>query len=92
MLDIKRVTWTLAIWSALTFVVCVAYGLVTPQSIHTPAFLEQILPGFRWLTAQGFAVGLLESFLYGVYGGVTFSAIYNRVYRHRTARAPDALG
>lgn len=92
MLDTKLVTWTLAIWSSLTFVICVVYGLVTPQSFHTPAFLDQILPGFRWLTAQGFAVGLLESFLYGVYGGLTFCAIYNRAYRHRAARASNALG
>lgn len=87
MLDTKQVTWTLAIWSVVTFVVCVVFGLVTPQSIHTAALLVQILPGFRWLTAQGFLIGLVESFLYGVYGGLTFCLISNLVHGHRAGRA-----
>ena len=33
MLDIKLVSWALGLWSAVTFVVCVIYGLVTPQSL-----------------------------------------------------------
>lgn len=41
-------------------------------------FLEQILPGFRWLTPAGFVIGLLESFLYGAYTGLLFTPIYNR--------------
>lgn len=83
MLDIKRVTWTAAIWCAVTFVVCVAYGVITPQGFHSATFLEQALPGFHWITAQGFAIGLVESFLYGVYGGLSFSCIYNLVHRGR---------
>ena len=90
MLDTKLVTWTLAIWSAVTFVVCVIYGVVTPQSFHTVALLEQVLPGFKWLTEQGFMIGLVESFLYGVFVGVTFCPIYNLV-RHVRARRPVTL-
>ena len=90
MLDTKLVTWTLAIWSAVTFVVCVIYGVITPQSFHTAALLEQVLPGFTWLTAQGFMIGLVESFLYGVFAGVTFCPIYNLV-RHVRARRPATL-
>ena len=86
MLDTRLVTWTLAIWSAVTFVVCVIYGAVTPQSFHTAALLEQVLPGFRWLTAPGFVIGLIESFLYGVFAGVTFCPIYNLVSRVRSGR------
>lgn len=65
MLQIKRVTWALALWCAGTFVVCVIYGLVTPQRFHTTALPEQLLPGFRWLTPHGFVIGFLESFVYG---------------------------
>ena len=35
MLNTKLVTWALGISAAITFVVCVIYGLVTPQSLHT---------------------------------------------------------
>jgi len=50
MLNIKVVSWALCLWSALTFVVCVFYGLATPEALHRHAFLEQVLPGFKWLT------------------------------------------
>ena len=85
MLDTKLVTWTLAIWCAVAFVVCVIFGAVTPQSVHTAALLEQVLPGFKWLTAQGFIIGLIESFLYGVFAGLTFAPIYNLLSRVRTS-------
>jgi hypothetical protein len=85
MLDTKLVTWTLAAWAGLAFVICVIYGLVAPESLHMTAFLEQILPGFRWLTWPGFAIGLVKSVLYGVFAGVTFCPIYN-LLRRRQAR------
>ena len=81
MLNIKVVTWSLAIWSTITFVLCVVYGMVTPASMHMTAFLEQILPGFVWLTWLGFFVGLLQSFLYGAYAGLVYVPIYNFLYR-----------
>ena len=81
MLNIKVVTWSLAIWSAFTFLFCVVYGIVTPASMHMTAFLEQILPGFVWLSWFGFFVGLLQSFLYGAYAGLVYVPIYNFLYR-----------
>lgn len=81
MLDIRVWTWSLALFSTLTFVVCVAYGLVVPEALHMSAFLEQVLPGFRWLTPVGFLVGLVESFLYGAYAGLVFTPIHNAFWR-----------
>jgi hypothetical protein len=49
-LNMKVVTWSLGIWAAFTFVFCVVYGLLTPSSMHMYALLEQVLPGFKWLT------------------------------------------
>ena len=77
MLNIKVVSWTLATTTAISFVVCVAYGLATPETLHMHAFLEQVLPGFKWLTLLGFVIGLIESFLYGVYAGMVYVPIYN---------------
>ena len=82
MLNIKTVTWSLAIWAAFTFVFCVIYGMVTPASMHMTAFLEQILPGFVWITWVGFFVGFLQSFLYGAYTDLVYVPIYNFLY-HR---------
>ncbi len=78
MLNIKVLTWSLASFASVNYLICVFYGLVVPESLHMTAFLEQIFPGFRWLTPAGFVIGLLESFLYGAYTGLLFTPIYNR--------------
>lgn len=81
MLNTKLVSWALGIWASITFVVCVIYGLVTPQSLQMSAFLEQILPAFKWLTWWGLLLGLVESFLYGAYAGLVFCPVYNWLHR-----------
>lgn len=81
MINIRLVSWALGISAAISFVVCVAYGLIVPESLHNRAFLEQVLPAFKWLTWWGFGLGLAESFLYGVYAGLVFCPIYNALYR-----------
>ncbi len=81
MLNMKVVSWSLGIWTAFTFVFCVAYGLATPESLHMHVFLEQVLPGFKWLSWNGFFVGLIESFLYGAYAGLLYVPVYNFLRR-----------
>jgi hypothetical protein len=77
MLNLKVVTWSLGVFGAITFLVCVLYGLVVPETLHMTNWLEAVLPGFKWLTLGGFVIGLIESFLYGVYVGLVFVPIYN---------------
>ena len=82
MLNIKIVSWSLGIFTAISFVLCVIYGLIVPQSLHAYQFLEAVLPAFKWLTLRwGFCLGLVESFLYGVYAGLVFVPIYNFIWR-----------
>ncbi len=88
MIDTKLLTWSLALFGAVTFLICVAYGLIVPASLHMPELLEQILPGFRWLTPTGLVIGLLESFLYGAYSGLLFSFIYNFLWRRSAGEGP----
>ena len=53
-----------------------------PQKLHGMSYvLESILPAFKWLTFSGFVLGLVESFLYGIYIGIVFVPIYNFVNR-----------
>jgi uncharacterized protein DUF5676 len=86
MLNIKVMTWSLGTFGAVSFVLCVLYGLVAPGALHMHEFLEAVLPGFRWLTLGGFALGLVESFLWGAYVGLVFTPIYN-FFRRRLAPA-----
>jgi hypothetical protein len=81
MLNIKVVSWSLGIFAAISFVLCVIYGLLVPPSLHMAPFLEVVLPAFKWLAFWGFRLGLIESFLYGAYVGLVFVPIYNFVAR-----------
>jgi hypothetical protein len=55
---------------------------VVPEGLHgMSAFLESALPAFKWLTLSGFLLGLVESFLYGIYTGVIFVPVYNFLNR-----------
>jgi len=82
LLNIRVVSWSLGIFMAITFILCVLYGLVVPQRLHGMSdFLEAVLPAFRWLTFGGFLLGIVESFLYGAYIGIVFVPIYNFMNR-----------
>ena len=61
MLNIKVVSWSLGLFTTISFVLCVIYGLLVPPSLHMAPFLEMALPAFKWLTFWGFCLGLLES-------------------------------
>ncbi len=77
-LNIRIVSWSLGIFTAISYIICVVYGLIVPENLHgMSAFLESVLPAFKWLTFSGFILGLIESFLYGVYTGIVFVPIYN---------------
>lgn len=60
---------------AVTYVFCVAYDLAFGGHMYE-AWLK-LLPGFTWLTWQSFLLGLLESFLYGIYFGLVYTPLYN---------------
>jgi hypothetical protein len=88
MLNWKVVTQTLSSFAAITFVLCVGYGLLVPTAFHPAWLLEAILPGFRWLSLGSFLLGLVESALYGAWTGLLYSALYN--YFTRRAAGPAA--
>lgn len=78
MLNMRVVSWALGLFLALSYILCVIYGMIVPQRLHgMSAFLEMVLPAFKWLTLGGFILGLIESFLYGVYIGIVFVPIFN---------------
>jgi hypothetical protein len=77
MLNIRVLTWSLATFTTFSYLVCILYGLIVPESLHMVQFLEITLPGFKWLSLGAFIIGLVESFLYGVYAGLVFTPIYN---------------
>lgn len=96
MLNWKVVAKSLASFGAISFALCVGYGLLAPAAFHASWLLEAMLPGFKWLSLGSFVLGLIESVLYGAWAGVLYSTLYNyfarranRDIKHRitTARA-----
>jgi hypothetical protein len=45
-LNWKVMTWSLGLFCAVSFVLCVLDGLVVPKTWHMVQFLEMTLPGF----------------------------------------------
>lgn len=78
LLNMRVVIWSMGIFLSFSYILCVLYGLIVPQRLHgMQNFLEAALPAFKWLTFGGFILGLVESFLYGVYIGMVFVPVYN---------------
>lgn len=77
MLDWKLVTKSLSSFTAISFVLCVGYGLIAPAALHPSWLLEALLPGFKWLSVSRFVLGLVESALYGAWAGILYSSLYN---------------
>lgn len=66
----------LSLFLAITFVLCVLWGLATPPALHMHRAWEALLPGFEWLSLQGFLYGLIGAYLYGWYTAVVFVPLY----------------
>jgi hypothetical protein len=81
MLNLKVWIWSLGTFTTVSYLLCVAWGLTVPEALHMHRFLELILPAFRWLTPAGFFLGLVESFLWGVYAGLVLVPVHNFFYR-----------
>ena len=86
MLRIKTVSLALGLTFAVSFVVCVLWGLLLPEQLHMHQFLQFVLPGFTWISLGSVVLGLVESFLFGVYFGVIYVPIHNWLNRKPAAQ------
>lgn len=67
---------SLSLLLAISYVLCVALGLVWwDAGLHQPWL--QFLPGFTWLSWGSFLLGLVESFAYGWYIALVFTPLFN---------------
>ena len=87
MLNWKVVTKSLSSFAAISFALCVGYGLLAPSAFHPSWLLEALLPGFKWLSLGSFVLGLIETALYGAWAGVLYSALYNYFARRADRNA-----
>ena len=75
-LRLAPVGMSLGLLLAISYVLCVALGLVWwDAGLHQPWL--QFLPGFKWLSPGTFLLGLVESFAYGWYVALVFVPLFN---------------
>lgn len=75
-LNWKTVGISTGLFLAISFVLCVLYDLAFPGHTMYQAWIR-LLPGFKWLSWGSFLLGLIESFLYGIYFSLIFVPLYN---------------
>ena len=85
MLRIKTVSLALGLTFAVSFVVCVLWGLLLPEPVHMHQFLQFVLPSFTWISWGSAILGVIESFVFGVYFGVVYVPIHNWLNRDKAA-------
>jgi 2TM family of unknown function (DUF5676) len=89
MLNWKVVAKSLGSFAAISYVLCIGFGLLAPSWLHASWLLEAMLPGFKWLSLGSFVLGLIEASLYGAWAGVLYSTLYNYFAREgRRATSP----
>ena len=71
------VALALGMFLAITFTLCVIWGLAFPHTTLQQQILEAVFPWFTWLSWESYLLGLVESFLYGIYAAVVFVPLYN---------------
>lgn len=75
-LDWRVVGSALAVFLAITFVLCVGFDLLFPGLAMYQSWM-QLLPGFTWLSWGSFLLGLVESLAYGFYIALVFCPLFN---------------
>lgn len=67
---------TLSTFLLITFVICVAFGMLAPQQFHMHEAWAPLLPGFEWLTPTGFLFGAVGAFAYGWFIAIVFVPLH----------------
>lgn len=65
-----------SIFLAITFAICVGFDLLFPSHAMYQSW-QKLLPGFEWISAKSFTVGLIESYGYGWYVALIWVPLYN---------------
>ncbi len=75
-IQIYPVGMALGVLLAVSFLLCVIFGLLFPGATMYQAWLP-LLPGVTWISWSSTLLGLIESFAYGWYIAVIFVPAFN---------------
>jgi len=74
--DIYQWGMSLGVFLAISFTLCVAFGLLLPGATMYQSWLP-LLPWFTWISIPSFLLGLVETFAYGWYIALVFVPVFN---------------
>ena len=83
-LSVYAVGMSAGLLLAISFVLCVGFGLLFPWATMYQAWLP-LLPGFTWLSLSSFVIGLAETFAYGWFIAIVFVPLYKFFSRRAVA-------
>lgn len=67
---------SLSLLLLISYLLCVGFGLIAPETLQMYQVWAPLLPGFEWLSWSGFVIGLIEAYLYGWYLAIVFVPLY----------------
>ncbi|MES1945189.1 hypothetical protein PC39_13767 [Salinisphaera sp. PC39] len=67
---------SLSLLLLISYLLCVGFGLIAPESMQMYQAWAPLLPGFELLSFSGFVIGLIEAYLYGWYIAIVFVPLY----------------
>lgn len=76
-LDARRLALAAGLLLAGVFALCVVADLLFPRVFQMYRVWELLLIGVRWATPWTLLLGLVEAFVYGLFGGWAVAALYN---------------
>lgn len=81
MLNVKALTWALAISAAFAFSLLMAYSLMVPVDFTSGPAFGMWLPEFRGITFGGFMLGFFGAALLGAVAGLLVGTLNNIFHR-----------
>lgn len=75
-IPIKVLGWSLGTFFAITFAICVAFGLIFTGATMFQAWLP-LFPWVTWISWSNFGLGLIEAFAYGWFVALIFGPLFN---------------
>jgi hypothetical protein len=83
--SLRRSDYSLSAFFAITYVLCIVYGLAFPDQGFHRTLMPMLLPGFAWLTWPAFFIGLAWVFAFGWYVALLSLLLSTTTFTARSA-------
>jgi len=75
-IPIQALGWSLGLFLAITYTLCVLFDLVFPGQSMT-AFWTPLLPWVSGISLAGYVLGVVETLIYGWFVALIFGPLFN---------------